>query len=461
VIYNKAFVSEKIVDASGAFFLKPLKLYPRPIKEITVEIASSFMDGDFEIIKQDVQEFYSMLEQDGFLVSGVSAEEANSKKTSFSYKALKPMKQKDDFLQPIEDRSSHKISFLADSLKKNPRIVNFQIELTSRCNERCVHCYIPHANKLYDIEPSLFYNVLEQCRDMGVLFVNLSGGEPMMHPCFCDFVKKAKEFDFAIMILTNLTLLNDEIIDVLKSHPLVGVQVSLYSMDPAIHDAVTCLPGSFEKTYNNILKLIENDIPMTISCPLMRTNKDSYPEVIKWAYKHHIKTNTDLILMARYDHTTDNLVNRLDLEEVREILGNIIGIDLNYADRILKTDFDKTNIYDTSEDAVCGVGMSEICMVANGNVYPCPGWQNYIVGNLNEQSLLEIWNNSLKLQYLRKLRNKDFPPCKNCEFHSFCDMCMARNFNESPDNDIFAISDNVCKIAAINKELALKWKAAQ
>lgn len=49
------------------------------------------------------------------------------------------------------------------------------------------------------------------------------------------------------MRLVNLTLLNDEIIEEMKTNPLLGVQVSLYSMNSHIHDKITQMKGSFEK----------------------------------------------------------------------------------------------------------------------------------------------------------------------------------------------------------------------
>jgi len=62
--------------------------------------------------------------------------------------------------------------------------------ITSKCNERCVHCYIPHENKVSDIEPDLFYDILNQCKNMKLLHLTLSGGESMLHKKFCDFLQK-------------------------------------------------------------------------------------------------------------------------------------------------------------------------------------------------------------------------------------------------------------------------------
>jgi radical SAM protein with 4Fe4S-binding SPASM domain len=105
-------------------------------------------------------------------------------------------------------------------------------------------------------------------------------------------------------------------------------------------------------------------------------------------------------------------------------------------------------------------------MVANGNLYPCAGWQDYIVGNIKEQSLREIWDNSPKVQYLRALRKKDFPKCLSCADKSFCAMCMVRNANENQElsqagtvGDPLKINEHFCKVAALNRKIVLDWKA--
>ena len=133
-----------------------------------------------------------------------------------------------------------------------------------------MHCYIPHENKINHIDADLFYNILNQCRNMNLLHITISGGEPMLHKNFCDFLKKCRDYDFSVSLLSNLTLLNEEILEEIKANPLLGVQVSLYSMDSNIHDEITQMQGSFNKTKDAILKLIENNIPLKISCPILK-----------------------------------------------------------------------------------------------------------------------------------------------------------------------------------------------
>ena len=242
-------VGDKILSESGAIFIAVLGKKVQSFNSLVKKIYKQFTDIHIETIEKDAREFYKMLEQDGFVVSGKTLEECEAKDIGFSYK-----------LSELELISSNIISlkrssqdFFEEYFKGKPQLTNLHIEITSRCNERCVHCYIPNDNKVNNIEPSLFYDILEQCNDMKLLHLTLSGGEPMLHPNFCDFLRKCKEYDFSINILTNLTLLNDDIISEMKRNSLLGVQVSLYSMNSDIHDEITQMKGSYEKTKTIIM----------------------------------------------------------------------------------------------------------------------------------------------------------------------------------------------------------------
>ena len=457
-IVSKGDFGDRVTEGSGAIFLSALSRYPKSLDELTDEIAQVFSAVEKSVLQKDIAAFYGILEEDGFIVSGKTSEEIDRKDRRFSYSDIMPKTIRKNWTPKICRVQKSTQEYLEEHFKDRPHLTSMQIELTSRCNERCVHCYIPHKNKISDIEPTLFYEVLEQCRDMGVLSLTLSGGEPMLHNNFCDFLRKAKDFDFSINVLSNLTLINDEIIAEMKANRLSSVQVSLYSLNPEIHDSITNFRGSFYKTRDNILKLIENDIPLQISCPTMKQNRNCFADVMKWAHEHKCRATTDYIMMARYDHTTDNLDNRLSLDEIGNIIKQIVSLNNSYQEVIFADYFDEQESRDRGDDLVCSVCVASICMVANGNVYPCPGWQRYICGNVKEKPLKEIWNNSPKVKYLRSLRKKDFPKCKTCQDKGFCAMCMVRNANENKDGDPLMINEHFCNVAALNHKIVMDWK---
>lgn len=464
-ITSTGIFNDRCTNDSGTVFLCALSRKPQSLDELTDKILPQFTGVDRAAIKADAAEFYDALVADGFIVKGENEAELNAQDTGFTYNAILPKTTREDFSPTIQRADTETQDLLEKHFAGKPHLTNFQIELTSKCNERCVHCYIPHKFKLNNITDEMYYSVLEQLSKMGVLGVTLSGGEPMTHPHFKEYLRAAKNYDFYVNILSNLTLLDDETIQIMKEGNVSSVQVSLYSMIPEHHDAITTLKGSFYKTRDAILKLIENDIPLHVSCPTMKGNKDDYGDVIRWCHEHKIRAQTDYIMMAEYNHETDNLANRLTVDEAGKVIKDIMADDTDYQEAILAPDFvHRCNMSQFNpERRLCGVGISSCCMVENGNVYPCPGWQMMVLGNLNESSLEEIWNNSEKIKWLRSLKFKDMGggECCKCDKAAFCAPCMVRNANESKTGNPLEINRHFCAVAAKNKQIVLDWREAK
>jgi radical SAM protein with 4Fe4S-binding SPASM domain len=292
---------------------------------------------------------------------------------------------------------------------------------------------------------------------MGTLGLTLSGGEVFLHKDAADFLYYARKKDFSISILSNLTLLDKNLIKAIKDVNVNLIQVSLYSMDPEEHDYITKLKGSHKKTINNIERLIAEDIPVQISCPVMKVNKNSYKNVLKWAYSHNMKAYTDFIMMAKTNFDISNLDKRINLKETEELIKDIIDVDEDYRTVLDEVPPRTKDIDKFSKEPVCGVGINNICMVANGNLYPCSGWQGYIIGNIKDAPLKEIWNNSPAIKLLRTITQSSFPGCLKCEAVDYCAMCMVRNFNES-NGDMFKINKHFCDVAFLTKRIVEGYK---
>ena len=144
---------------------------------------------------------------------------------------------------------------------------------------------------------------------------------------------------------------------------------------------------------------------------------------------------------------------------ITKVIKSIIEFDEDY-----QTEFDNVNIAEIEKDIevdfnepFCGVGINTACMVANGNVYPCPGWQGYVCGNLNEKSLNDIWFNSEEIKYLRNLKKSDMKKCATCTNKAFCSPCLGRFANESPTGNPLEVATHFCKVAKVNKEVVLEY----
>lgn len=463
-ITNQLTRHDRCYDEFGADILREITRNPKDIDDIVAHLMQLYEGVDIDTLKADVLEFIGSLERDKFIVSGLSADELDSKDDDFTYAIDNPKTLVDDFYQKTEERVSENTQdFFLEEVQGRPLISTLQFELSSRCNERCIHCYIPNGKKNtgFDMPTAKVKSILDEFAAMGGIHVTLSGGEAFLHKDIIEIAEYCREKDLKITILSNLISLKDEQIPRLKAVNISLIQVSLYSMDPEIHDLITTVKGSFEKSKSAIEKLVAADIPVQISCPIMKANKVGYNKVLDYAKSLKIKAQTDYIMMARADLDTENLANRLSIEETEDVIRDIIEHDTQYRDNTLEqlpiTDEIKFNLERFMKQPVCGVGYDNCCIAANGDVYPCAGWQDYVLGNVYKQSLQEIWENSERVKQLRKITQESFPQCLECEARDYCARCLVRNYNES-GGDMFAVNHHFCDVAFLNKRLVEEYR---
>lgn len=450
-IIRPAVSVEEVLNKTGAMFVAQLDYEAKDINDVVSNLLGLFDGVSKEELQNDVTALYNSLTLDGFLDRSDSVE--NFVHTNFSYATLKGKLANDTIKTDVKDSSS---AFFNTYSLEHPFLCSFQIELTSKCNERCVHCYIPHEIKNTEIEHDLMLKALDECKAMGALTIIFSGGEAMLHPNFCEFIKYAKDLDLNVVVLSNLTLLNDEILKALSYRHPSCVNVSLYSMQPNVHDSITTVKGSQEITKKNIIRLIENNIPVQINCPVMKQNQGNFDEVVRWGQGLNCSVVVDYLIMARCDRTTDNLDNRLSSSEIKGVITKLLDSDVVFRDNV-KNKKKIRLIKQNGNERVCGVGLTGLSMSSGGDIYPCAGWQKYICGNLNHMELKNIWNNSPQIKYLRNLRMKDFKQCTECTDYDYCLMCMSRNSNEDKDGDIFNIPKITCEAAKIHHKMVEEY----
>ena len=283
-----------------------------------------------EELKADFMDFVQDLDKHLFIVSGDTLEELDAKDLDFSYSMENPKTLVDDFTQITEQHVGENTQdYMLEATQRKPRLNAIQFELTSRCNERCIYCYIPNAKKNAggDMPIEKVFSIIDEFAEMGGLHVTLSGGEVFMHKDVIRIMQYCREKDMMISILSNLIALRDEQIPFIKESNISLLQTSLYSMTPEIHDTITTVKGSFAKTKAAIEKLVAADIPIQISCPVMKANCKGYAEVLQYAQSLRCKAQTDYLMMAQSNLDTQNLANRISLEETEVLLRDILNWD--------------------------------------------------------------------------------------------------------------------------------------
>ena len=189
-------------------------------------------------------------------------DENDDKDLNFSYSMENPKTMVNDYTQRLNEvLDENTQNMMLEATQRMPRLNGIQFELTSRCNERCIHCYIPNAKKNSGGDMSLekVKSIIDEFAENGGLQVTLSGGEVFLHKDIIPIIKYCREKDLMITILSNLIALRDYQIPVLKEYNVSAVQVSLYSMDASVHDLITTVKGSFNKPKAAIEKSVKAD----------------------------------------------------------------------------------------------------------------------------------------------------------------------------------------------------------
>ena len=429
-------LGETFVSDSGGAMLSKLSKAPRNIDDIVAGLMRVFRGVEYEELKSDTIEFFHSLAEQGYLCEGKTPEACLEQGWPDSLAATVPDAR--EAIIPTE-------SCAGDSIDPNDFLRSIHFDVSSACNERCAHCYIPDERKTTTIDPELFSRVLEEARALNAIHVTLSGGEPLLHRDFTSFLKRCRELDLSVNVLSNLTLLTDDIIAEMMRNPLLSVQTSLYSMDPNTHDSITGLAGSFEKTVDGLLRVINAGIPVQISCPVMKQSKDCFLDVVLWGKEHGIAVAVEPVIFASHDHSGSNLDSRISLEDLESVLDK--EMSEGYAAALSDSAKEKEAL--TGNDPICSVCRYSLCVSAEGNVFPCAGWQSNVLGDLNQQTLKEVWEGSEKLHQLRGIKRKEFAKCVSCEDRGYCTVCMMANANENPSGDPLLISDFRCKAAAM------------
>lgn len=431
-------------------FCEKLTRIPTEKSEMLDYILSVYTDGDAEEISRDFDDFIALLVSDGYLLIGETSDVLDAQEQRFTYNVEKPKTITQNELPRTAEGGFSKISqdVLGDYFREQPTLFSLHMDITQNCTERCRHCYIPEYNPLY-LSYEKICSVLDEFRAMGGLSVSLSGGECMMHADFVRIVRAIRERDCTVGVLSNLTVCTDEKIRVLREADAT-VQVSLYSMMPEIHDAVTCLKGSWKRTMDAIIRLRAADVPVRISCPCLQINYKGYPDVIKFAESLKMSAQTDFIIMAKCDGDCSNLCNRLTIPQTREILEDVILHSVPMESEYFA--IGKRELMPTPEawmaQKACGAGVDSLCLAANGDFYPCPAFGDYVVGNAYKQSLAEVWLRSEKLNIVRNATKAKFPKCAVCKDRDYCSICLCRNYNET--GDMFTPAEHFCKVAEQN-----------
>lgn len=323
--------------------------------------------------------------------------------------------------------------------------LSVSVEITLRCNIRCVHCYnfdrdhaLPAASDA--MEPEAWKRVFRELRDEGTLFLNITGGEAMSHPRFWEIFEEAGAQRFAITLLSNGTLLTDKACDRLVANPaLAGVSLSLYGATAGTHDAITRSRGSWERTCRGAERMRDRGVLVHLKFILMKGNAHEAAAMLDLAASLGLPCQVDSTITGRYDGTTGSLAERADVATIAALYRGPLRKFLT-----------KRKSEPTDDEFKCNCARTNCGIFSTGNVSPCIAVPLY-AGNVRERSFREIWRESDFFRKIRALRLADFPKCAPCPLKAWCRRSPGPP--SAREGDFTGVDPWVCEEAAAIREI--------
>jgi len=330
--------------------------------------------------------------------------------------------------------------------------VNIDYDVTYRCNLNCRHCYcnLPAGDreaKEKELPLNEIERILTEARDLGALWILLTGGEPLLRPDFKDIYLAVLRLGLIPSVFTNGTLVTEEWADFFAAHRPFRMEVTLYGSCAEVYERVTRTPGSFERCMQGIRLLKDRGLAVNLKTMALRSNYEDLEGIKAVARSMGSPYRLDPVIHPRYPdlprpRDIDPRDERLPVEAVLDIdradserveawegsCGSLRGLGPPGSGRLLS----------------CGAGLWASHISADGTIRPCGmlrfmGWRG---------SFGSVWKEDM----LRRLETAHRGPkeCSECGIASLCGQCAGWAWLEN--RDLEAKVPHLCAIAHAREE---------
>lgn len=300
---------------------------------------------------------------------------------------------------------------------------------TNQCNMYCKHCYRDAGVKASDeLSTEEGKNLISEIKKAGFKIMIFSGGEPLMRPDIFELVEHAAKVGLRPVFGTNGTLITRDVARRLKELGVMGMGISLDSLDPEKHNTLRCYPGGFEQAVQGMENCLAENLPFQIHTTVMDWNKDELTQITdfavqKGAVAHHFfflvptgrgaDIETESLRAKEYEETLTTIMNKqkeVDIELKPTCapqfmrIAKEMGMNLRF-------------------QRGCLAGTSYCIISPTGNVQPC-AYLNMPIGNVREIPFSKLWEESPVFKTLRTLDYKG--GCGTCKYKLACGGCRAR-----------------------------------
>jgi radical SAM protein with 4Fe4S-binding SPASM domain len=312
------------------------------------------------------------------------------------------------------------------------------IEVTRRCPLQCLHCYnnLPMGDmdaRRRELSKEEHFRVLDELAEMGCFWLLYTGGEIFARKDFLEIYTYAKKKGFLITLFTNGTIINEQIADYLADWPPFAIEITLYGRTRETYEALTAVPGSYDRCLRGIKLLKERGLPLKLKTVATSINKHEVIAMRRFAEEElGVEFKMDGQINPRIDCSQSPLAVRLTPEEV-------VALDMSAPKgmseyrTLAKRDAQSPPNLSTDDTVYfCGGGVSGFALNAYGEMGICVISQQDTF-SIRDVGLQQVWEGSLA--DLRNRKRTRVTKCIECRIQSLCGMCPANGEMENGDKE--------------------------
>lgn len=326
--------------------------------------------------------------------------------------------------------------------------VNGTVEITNRCPLDCSHCYnnLPMADasaRARELTTEEHKRLIDEMVEMGCLWLLYSGGEIFARRDFLDIYRYAKSSGIFVTLFTNGVLITPQIADFLAEWRPFSIEITLYGGTRETYEALTGVPGSFDKCLRGIDLLLERGLPLKLKTVAVSINIHELGLMREIAESRGLELKFDPMISPRIDCSSSPLAVRLRPDE-------IVALDMEDPTRVadyrrLAQEFAPTVKHDeaSAELYECGGGVNSFAVDPYGDMTICV-LSHVDRYNVRDGSFREGWE---MLTQVRRRKITRPTKCTSCGLKSMCGMCPANGELENGDPE--APVDFLCQVAHV------------
>ncbi|MDP2911587.1 MAG: radical SAM protein [Candidatus Omnitrophota bacterium] len=357
---------------------------------------------------------------------------------------------------------------LFQKARNENRILVLTLEMTVRCNNNCSHCYInTQAGDASARQKELTFEqikaIIDESVKLGVVWLTLTGGEPMLREDFFDIYTYAKKSGLLVSVLTNAAMVTPKHIELFKRYPPRDIEITVYGVTQETYERVTKVPGSYNAFMRGLNLLLDNGIGVRLKATVLHSNIHEMHEISEFCRsKTKDYFRFDPFLFLRQDSDAGK---NLEIKSQRLLPDEITELEKNDQPRFLAlqklcSETAKLNSGHEHKERFfrCTIGNGRLYIGHDGTIKLCSLLSHPLCArNIKNSTLENAWKELLSVvRNMRPDKGNSSVKCWECQLLDLCPWCPAIAYFETGALD--QPIEYFCKVAHARAEALIKVK---